>query len=186
MYPPYFSKIRPCTRREVELRFGPNGAAKLWVQLLIPPGDGPFPVFITQHNHRAWARIALRRGYIGVVYAGSDSRDDTATFVDAFPEHDWSKLTRRAWAAGRCIDYLEHALPQARIDQIAITGHSRNGKMSLDEAYARVRSGEVWLMDCDIPEYVQAYRWNHEPKRPRKLLLHRRDLHQGLFGLGTA
>jgi SsrA-binding protein len=47
----------------------------------------------------------------------------------------------------------------------------RDGKVSLAEAYARVRDGEVWLMGCDIAEYTQASQWNHEPRRPRKLLL---------------
>lgn len=52
----------------------------------------------------------------------------------------------------------------------------RNGKISLDEAYGRVRAGELWLVGCDIPEYQQATVWNHEPKRPRKLLVHSREL----------
>ncbi len=52
----------------------------------------------------------------------------------------------------------------------------RNGKASLEEAYAEVNKGEVWLLGCDIPEYVQANRMNHVPKRPRKLLLHRREI----------
>jgi SsrA-binding protein len=52
----------------------------------------------------------------------------------------------------------------------------RSGKVSLEEAYARVRNDEVWLLGCDIPEYKQATVWNHEPKRPRKLLLHRREI----------
>ncbi|MBX3413523.1 MAG: SsrA-binding protein SmpB [Pirellulales bacterium] len=52
----------------------------------------------------------------------------------------------------------------------------RTGKMSLDEAYGRIKEGEVWLMGCDIPEYVQANQFNHQPKRPRKLLLHRREI----------
>lgn len=52
----------------------------------------------------------------------------------------------------------------------------RAGKSSLEEAYARVRDGEVWLLGCDIPEYKQATVWNHDPKRPRKLLLHRREV----------
>ena len=52
----------------------------------------------------------------------------------------------------------------------------RGGRMSLDEAYGRVDGGEVWLVGCDIPEYVQANRLNHAPKRPRKLLLHRREI----------
>jgi SsrA-binding protein len=52
----------------------------------------------------------------------------------------------------------------------------RAGKVSLEEAYGRVREGEVWLIGCDIPEYVQANRFNHNPRRPRKLLLHRREI----------
>ena len=52
----------------------------------------------------------------------------------------------------------------------------RTGRVSLDEAYGRVKNGEVWLVGCDIPEYVQANRFNHEPRRPRKLLLHRREI----------
>jgi dienelactone hydrolase len=131
------------TRREYELRFGPENKATLWVQLLIPPGDGPFPVFLTQHNHRAWARIAMRRGYLGVVYAGSDSRDDTASFVDAYPGYDWSKLTRRAWAASRSIDFLEEHVPVADTERIAMTGHSRNGKMSLFASAMDERIGVV-------------------------------------------
>jgi SsrA-binding protein len=52
----------------------------------------------------------------------------------------------------------------------------RNGKASLEEAYAGVEHGELWLYGCDIPEYLQANRMNHKPKRPRKLLLHRREI----------
>src|SRR4051812_47594509 len=47
----------------------------------------------------------------------------------------------------------------------------RDGKLSLDEAYARVKGAEVWLVGADIAEYPQATLWNHSPKRPRKLLL---------------
>ena len=52
----------------------------------------------------------------------------------------------------------------------------RNGKISLTEAFGRIRDGELWLTDCNIPEYTQATIWNHAPKRPRKLLVHRREL----------
>ncbi len=52
----------------------------------------------------------------------------------------------------------------------------RAGKASLNESYARVRGGEVWLVGCDIQEYVEANQFNHEPKRPRKLLLHRHEI----------
>jgi SsrA-binding protein len=52
----------------------------------------------------------------------------------------------------------------------------RNGKANLEDAYAEISKGEVWLLGCDIPEYLQANRMNHVPKRPRKLLLHRREI----------
>ena len=52
----------------------------------------------------------------------------------------------------------------------------RAGHVSLEEAYARVKSDEVWLVGCDIAEYTEANRFNHNPKRPRKLLLHRREV----------
>ncbi|CAN5901805.1 hypothetical protein BH23PLA1_BH23PLA1_33170 [soil metagenome] len=52
----------------------------------------------------------------------------------------------------------------------------RNGKANLEGAYASVEGSEVWLYDCDIPEYLQANRMNHASKRRRKLLLHRREI----------
>jgi len=52
----------------------------------------------------------------------------------------------------------------------------RNGKANLEDSYAEVTKGEAWLIGCDIPEYLQANRMNHAPKRPRKLLLHRREI----------
>jgi SsrA-binding protein len=52
----------------------------------------------------------------------------------------------------------------------------RSGRISLDEAYGRVEGDEVWLLGCDIPEYEKANQLNHKPKRPRKLLLHRREI----------
>jgi len=145
------------TVREVELRFGQNHAGKLWLQLYIPPGAGPFPVFMTQDNHRAWALIALRRGYLACVYAGADSRDDTDSFPAAYPGYDWSRLTRRAWAASRCIDYLTF-VPEANVEQIALTGHSRNGKLSLiasalDERIAVVISSSSGTGGCMPSRY---------------------------------
>jgi SsrA-binding protein len=54
----------------------------------------------------------------------------------------------------------------------------RTGKVSLDEAYGRMKGGEVWLVGCDIPEYREANQFNHDPRRPRKLLLHRREINK--------
>jgi SsrA-binding protein len=52
----------------------------------------------------------------------------------------------------------------------------RNGRISLDEAYARIKADEVWLVGCDIAEYTEASHFNHDPRRPRKLLMHRREV----------
>lgn len=52
----------------------------------------------------------------------------------------------------------------------------RQGRASIDEAYARIKENEVWLVGCDIPEYFEASRFNHVPKRPRKLLMHRGEI----------
>ena len=53
----------------------------------------------------------------------------------------------------------------------------RTGKATIAESYASVeRSGEVFLINATIPEYLQGNRFNHEPKRPRKLLLHAKEI----------
>ncbi len=52
----------------------------------------------------------------------------------------------------------------------------REGHLSIDEAYGRVDKGEVWLVNADIQEYRNANDLNHEPKRRRKLLMHRREI----------
>ena len=63
---------------------------------------------------------------------------------------------------------------------IVLTGSEvkslRNRKISIEEAFARVRDGELWLIGADVAEYPQATVMNHEPKRPRKLLLKKREL----------
>lgn len=65
---------------------------------------------------------------------------------------------------------------------IALTGTEvkslRVGKATIAESYADARGNEIWLVNANIPEYLQANRQNHEPKRPRKLLLHRRQINK--------
>ena len=121
---------------QVQLRFGPENRASLHLEVLTPPGDGPFPVFITQLTHagwsnqRGWAQIALQRGYMAVLYAGSDDRDDTWEYQEIYPEYDWTALMTRAWGAHRVVDYL-YTLDSADRSKIALTGHSRYAKTSL-------------------------------------------------------
>jgi SsrA-binding protein len=52
----------------------------------------------------------------------------------------------------------------------------RESQASLEDAYGKIEGGEVWLLGSDIPEYSMGNRLNHKPKRPRKLLLHRREI----------
>src|SRR5664279_3937368 len=63
---------------------------------------------------------------------------------------------------------------------IALTGTEvkslREGRSNIADAYAGERNGEMWLYNAYIPEYLQANRFNHETRRPRKLLLHKREI----------
>lgn len=52
----------------------------------------------------------------------------------------------------------------------------REGKVNLKDSYAQVEGGEVWLYQCHISPYAQANRQNHDPLRPRKLLLHSQEI----------
>jgi SsrA-binding protein len=54
----------------------------------------------------------------------------------------------------------------------------RAGQISLAEAYVRIDGHEAWLEDAHIAPYEQASIFNHEPRRPRKLLLHRKEIHK--------
>jgi SsrA-binding protein len=63
---------------------------------------------------------------------------------------------------------------------IALTGTEvkslRTGKATIGESYAGPSGDELFLFNANIPEYLQANRFNHTPKRPRRLLLHRREI----------
>jgi SsrA-binding protein len=68
---------------------------------------------------------------------------------------------------------------------LALTGTEvkslREGRATLAQAYAEVRDGEAWLLGAEIAIYDQGNRANHDPTRPRKLLLHRREI-DSLYG----
>ncbi len=69
---------------------------------------------------------------------------------------------------------------------IALTGTEiksiRAGKANLQDSYARVENGELILYNMHVSPYEQGNRFNHDPKRPRKLLMHKREIMR-LFGL---
>ncbi len=122
------------TVRTVELRFGPERKARLTLELYIPPGDGPFPVFMTPGaDGSSWITVsqAVRRGYIGCLYAACDAKDDTEGYASLwYPEYDFTRLMRRAWGASRAVDYL-YTLHCIDRNKIGLTGLSRDGKQVL-------------------------------------------------------
>jgi SsrA-binding protein len=76
--------------------------------------------------------------------------------------------------------YYEYEIVEDFEAGIALQGSEvkslRQGGSTIGEAYGRVRDGELFLIDCHIPPFKQANIFNHEPRRPRKLLLHRREI----------
>jgi SsrA-binding protein len=74
----------------------------------------------------------------------------------------------------------EYSIEEVFEAGIALTGTEvkslRFGEGSIAESYAEVRDDQLWLVNSNIPEYAQGNRFNHEPKRPRKLLMHAREI----------
>jgi SsrA-binding protein len=75
---------------------------------------------------------------------------------------------------------FDYAIEEKFEAGIALTGTEvkslRFGEGSIAESYAEVKGEEVWLINATIPEFSHGNRFNHEPKRPRKLLLHEREI----------
>jgi SsrA-binding protein len=82
-------------------------------------------------------------------------------------------------ATNRQASYRYHLLEKYECG-LVLTGTEvkslREGKAQLKDSYALIRDGEVWLIGMYIPPYGPASRENHEPERPRKLLLHRSEI----------
>jgi dienelactone hydrolase len=146
------------TLRTVELSFGPGRKAKMTVELMIPKSGKPMPVFLTQWNHRGWAQVAVRRGYIGCLYAGADLKDDSENYSAIYAGYDFATLMKRAWGASRVVDYL-HKLPEVDTSAIGLTGHSRNGKQSLMAAAFDERIKAV-ISSCGGTGGESSFRWS--------------------------
>ena len=74
-------------------------------------------------------------------------------------------------------DYLiEDTLEAGLVLQGSEVKVLRTGQASITEAYADAQAGELFLVNANIPEYKAANRFSHEPRRPRKLLLHRKEM----------
>jgi dienelactone hydrolase len=154
------------TLRQVRLEFGPERRASLRIELVIPDGPGPFPVFLTNHaRNRPWIYTAVRRGYIAAIYHATDPRygngDDSDAWIEIYPEYDWSCLARWAWAASRTVDYLT-TLPEVDKAKIGLAGHSRNGKQALLAAAFDERIGAVIPSSGNSGE-LDPWRYTTEP-----------------------
>jgi dienelactone hydrolase len=152
------------TVQSVMLSFGPGMRGRLLIEVVTPPGDGPFPVFLTNHPRwRPWLSTAVRRGYIGVFYSASDPNysieDYSDAFIDLYPDYDFSTIARWGWAASRAVDYL-FTLPNVNKQQIGVTGHSRNGKQALAAAAFDDRIGAVILSSGNTGESTP---WRYTP-----------------------
>ena len=79
---------------------------------------------------------------------------------------------RRAFHEYEVLESLECGLVLTGTEVKSLRERAAN----LEDAYAKIDGNEVWLIGSDIPEYTMGNRMNHKPKRPRKLLLHRREI----------
>ncbi len=75
---------------------------------------------------------------------------------------------------------FEYSIDEVFEAGIALTGTEvkslRFGEGSIGESYAEVKNGEIWLVNSNVPEFSHGNRFNHEPKRPRKLLMKEREI----------
>jgi dienelactone hydrolase len=152
--------------RDVLLEFGPEHRGRLHVQVIIPAGKGPFPVFLTNHSRaRPWVATAVARGYIGCIYQATDpyygEEDDSDKFIELYPDYDFSCLARWAWAASRAVDYLV-TLPEVDAKKIGVTGHSRNGKQAVMAAAFDERIGAVIASGGNTGE-ANLWRYTSDP-----------------------
>ena len=85
---------------------------------------------------------------------------------------------------------FEYAIADTFEAGIALQGSEvkslRAGKATIGESYAAEKNGELFLVNAYIPEYLEAHQFNHETKRPRKLLLHRRQVDKLVGALSKA
>ena len=78
--------------------------------------------------------------------------------------------------------YHDYHIEETHEAGLVLTGSEiksiRAGRVNLRDSYAQIKDGELWLIDTHIAPYDQASRQNHEPRRDRKLLMHRREINR--------
>src|SRR5262245_24681061 len=144
----------------------------------MPPGDGQLPLQVLS---------TLRRIIPGIPSRGCSPMRYLATNDGPEGQMRMAKSMGKVERKLRVVADNRKARFNYFIDEtfeagLALTGTEvkslRQGKATIAESYADARGGEIWLINSNIPEYLQANRFNHTPKRPRKLLLHRRQINK--------
>ena len=138
-----------------------NSTASFYVELLSPiiinkkndEKTNLLPLFLTQWNHREWGLIGVSRGYVSMIYPGSDTRDASPLFQNMYQkEYTMKLILARAFVASLSLDFIfeyfnnndDHGNNNIiDLEKICITGHSRNGKQSLIAAAFDERIGAV-------------------------------------------
>lgn len=132
-------------RKRIVLACAAPGEPEYEIRLWLPPGEGPYPLLLTQPRYYQlyWAEDALARGYAVCLYPGLDSHHQEDAFPGyetvweafqrAYPGATWAEIPCKAWLASRTLDYLlapgsGHPVDTARV---GILGFSRYGKQSL-------------------------------------------------------
>jgi dienelactone hydrolase len=116
--------------KAVDLKYGPNSAITTRVTLIIPPGNGPFPVLI------GGGADVTNRGYISCQFPmGVDGPRGVPplNLQQYYPDYDFASMGQVAFTAQMVLDYL-YTLPEVDKPHIAITGYSRGGKMAMTVA----------------------------------------------------
>ena len=147
---------------------------------MLPPDTDCHTCLDAQINARLTRRLPLRKpGELsdlrGVASGGYDSCTVKSTAQKG--KHEGVKTVSQNRAASynyHLLDKLEAGLVLFGTEVKTL----REGKATLREAYADIRAGEVWLVNCHIPEYQPGGPRNHDPLRDRKLLLNRREINR--------
>jgi SsrA-binding protein len=103
--------------------------------------------------------------------AKSTSKAPPATRAAPAPEKTLAS-NRQAYHDYHIVETVEAGLSLVGSEVKSI----RNGNVNLRDAFARAQDGEIWLWNAHIAPFDQGNRWNHEPRRPRRLLLHTREI----------
>jgi len=133
------------TRRRLRVTLDTPHRRSFEVRVSVPPGDGPFPLLLTQPRYYQipWAELALARGWAVCLWPGLDSHHrekdfpgwDSVwqTFRTEYPDATWTEISTKAWLASRSIDALLDARSPVKIarGQIGIIGFSRYGKQAM-------------------------------------------------------